>query len=533
MRLLKRVLCIMLCIIILCCGFCLTAYADTADIIEFITSFLVDSVSAYKDVAADPDALLDYYNTPEGVVSLYGLCNVLTDGVHPYNDLAYRYVSSKLDDATERRYMVAELDKSQVEKMYNALNDYWFEDSAEIRSIGLGDTNLTYSNLTTIHGAFGYTGITGGSGVAVEVNSSGEYMYFNSGDIVHDTPNTIWVYNGSPYYPPIIFFAEDGLVSQAGTPLDRGYYYVLSGTELLSVGGWNCLEGNMSVYCQVRDSHVVEFGTWRSRWQPSYVWSNGQCLTYGDDDDDDLSYKDVYNKFVSSIGLHLATDDKLDSCLITPPADIPYDDDDKTVMMLPIDEPGEPVYMSPTVYNNYVTNGDIYNTDDHSNNVVSGDTVTNITNNYNNYITNNNGSSDGGYDDTNLLGKLDVIINKLDQIYNAVKNIDLIDYDRIDQIVNPPPSYDNFGDITAQVPLIGEVRQLITDFQAVLITPAATVPKIDFELFGVTESIKFDWYKPYQGKIKSLLKAFAYLCGVISCWLSLKSAFGVTRGGEE
>ena len=477
MRLFLRFLCIILCIIILCCGFCLTAFADSGNVIEFITSFLMDSVSAYKDVSSDPNALIDYYNTPEGVVSLYGLCNVLTDGVHPYNDIAYRYVSAKLDDATERRYMVAELDKTQVEKMYNALNDYWYEDGAEIRSIGLGDTNLTYSNLTTVHGAFGYTGIAGGEGVAVEVNSSGRYMYFNSGDIVHDTPNTIWVYNGSPYYPPIIFFAEDGLVSQAGTPLERGYYYVLSGTELLSTGGWNCLEGNLSVYCQVRDSHVTEFGTWRSRWQPSYIWSNGHCLTYGDKDNDnvDLDYKDVYNKFVSSIGLHIATDDSLDSGVIKPPDNIPYDDDDKTVVMVPIDETSEPVYMTPTTYNNYVTNGDIYNTDDHSNNVVSGDTINNITNNYNNYITNNNGSS-GGYDDKKLMDKLDIIIDKLDKIIKKIKgtvstpsitfNIgNLLGADD-DNFSRDTLELDWKSLIQTKLPLLAEAAQVVRQFQS-------------------------------------------------------------------
>ena len=104
--------------------------------------------------------------------------------------------------------------------------------------------------------------------------------------------------------------------------------------------------------------------------------------------------------------------------------------------------------------------------------------------------------------------------------------------ERIDAIVNPPPSYDNFSDITAQVPLIGEVRQLIIDLQAVFRLPS-DVPHIDFELFGVSESIRFDWYLPYQGRIKNLLKGFAYLCGVVSCWLALKSSFGVTRGGED
>ena len=77
LRLFLRFLCILLCLILLFCGFCTTAYADTADILEFFATFFVDSLSEFSDVADDPDALIDFYDSDKGKVALSGLLSAV------------------------------------------------------------------------------------------------------------------------------------------------------------------------------------------------------------------------------------------------------------------------------------------------------------------------------------------------------------------------------------------------------------------------------------------------------------------------
>ena len=506
----KRIICVVLCVLLVCSSFCLTAFADSTDfsLFDFLATYV--SAASYNDVASDPDRLVDYWDSNPGKLGV--LLNLMRK-----RGIILAYVGAKfLDDAVDARYIAATVDSQIVNEIYNqsnsfAGNDYRFYSLSELH-LTTGDT-VIYDKITVT----GSIPVTNAGSEWIQSISSKKFGDAGYYSVTRVDDASILCYPGG-VLPPLIYVPPYGKLYQDGVLLPPNYIYVVLGdNELLqSNPGYY----NYAAYYTGGDDSAndIIFGISRGvidndthnyvpsvRGERCNIYSSG--LVVGQINDAGYLGWSMVDLFVKMCGFVIS--DGYTPPSITPPTDIPYDDDDNVVVMVPIDEPGEPVYMSPTEYNNYINNGDIYNTDDHSNNVVSNDTINNIINNYNTY------------DDSKILNKLDIIIDYLDKIYR-----------RLDSIVNPPPSYDNFVDITAQVPLIGEVRQLIIDLQAVFRLPS-DVPHIDFELFGVSESIRFDWYLPYQGRIKNLLKGFAYLCGVVSCWLALKSSFGVTRGGED
>ena len=521
----KRIICVILCAVLLFSSCCVTAFAvdNSFDFFDFYFTYC-NSIF-YKDgIASDPDRLVDFYSTDAGKTAT--LFNMFRNG-----GVLPAYIAKKsLDGAVDARYIAAQVDRDIVEQIYS---DTVLMAIDEYRTYTLDDlhlsTNDIYYDKITVSGSIPVT--DAGS----SWTNSSKYKFGNAGFYSVSTPveiDTVYCYPGGAL-PPMFYVPANAHLYQDGVLLPSGYlYFVLGDNSLLQAQPGHF---NYAAY-YIGDgstSNSLTFGISRgsvssSGYVPDVRAENCKIYSSGDvvGQINTSSYPgwSMTNLFQQMCGF-IIDHPNVTAPTPTPvmPDDIPYDDDDNVVVMVPIDEPGEPVYMSPTEYNNFFNNGDIYTTDDHSNNVVNNDTITDITNIYNTY------------DDSKILNKLDIIIEYLDKIYRSIKNINFdvnIDYDRIDAIVNPPPSYDNFSDITAQVPLIGEVRQLITDFQAAVNAPSG-VPHIDFELFGVQDSIKFDWYLPYQARIKNLLKGFAYLCGVIGCWLSLKSAFGINRGGEE
>lgn len=520
----KRIICVVFCAVLLCSSCCVTAFAvdNNFDLVDFLATYIF--ASSYNKVASDPDRLVDYWESNPGKLGV--LLNLMRRG-----GIIPAYVgATSLNGAVDARYIAAQVDRDIVDEIYAqaqyfAGNDYRF---ATLDELHLSTNDDIYYDKITVTGSIPVTNAGAEWIQSISSKRFGDAGYYS---VTRVDNASILCYPGG-LLPPLIYVPPYGKLYQDGVLLPSNYIYVVLGdNELLqSDPGYY----NYAAYYTGGDdvANDIIFGLSRGvidndthnyvpsvRGERCNIYSSG--LVVGQINDAGYLGWSMVDLFVKMCGFVIS--DGYTPPSITPPTDIPYDDDDNVVVMVPIDEPGEPVYMSPNEYNNYVNNGDIYNTDDHSNNVVNNDTINNITNIYNTY------------DDSKILNKLDIIIEYLDKIYRSIKNINFdvnIDYDRIDAIVNPPPSYDNFSDITAQVPLIGEVRQLITDFQAAVNAPSG-VPHIDFELFGVQDSIKFDWYLPYQARIKNLLKGFAYLCGVIGCWLSLKSAFGINRGGEE
>lgn len=517
----KKIIAVFLTILIIFSNLFLSCYADEISVWDYILSYF-DNFYYANNVAPDPDKLIDFWDSDPG--KAVTLANLFLRGGSSTPAIIGEYKAiHDLNEASDGRYMVAQLHKDQLDGIHDAFHDYWSSDSAEIRSLPLGDLNLSVNTGNHPIIRFGYTA---GSGPAVRYNNSRDFMHFVTNLDYTLNWDALYCYNGTIYYPPVLFVKTGSTLIQGSSLLPGGYYYVLSTTELMYVGDGN-FGSNQSIDCFDNDGVVgIERVVCnRSGYYDPIIYEDGVAHTVGANGD--YSYDELFQKYQMSIGLHIncpnmSGDDSY--TLKEPPTDVPYDDDDNVVVMLPMDSPGEPVYMSPTTYNTYVNNGNIDNSDDHSNNIVNNEDIDNITNIYNNYVTNNNTTNNYNFDDTNILNKLDIIIGKLNDIYNLIENIDF------NVILNPPPNYDNFGDITAQVPFIGEVRTMINDYKDALVNDD-TVPEIEFTLFGVNDSITFDWYLDYQEQIKSILRVFAYICGVVSCWLNLKSAFDIHYGG--
>ena len=474
----RRFLCILLCIVLLFSTFALTAYADSDfSVWDFILSAYCD-IYYTNNVASDPDKLVDFWESNPGkAATLFNLFKGRPGLLAIPSIMAVK----DLNEASDARYMVAQLHKEQVEGLYDSFYDYWSNDSAEIRNMSLDEIGITFSADSTIsvHGAFGYVGGSGTSVLRGTDYNGGSYMRFVPPDDFQPDSNSLYVYNGSPWYPAVIYVSTKNTIYHGGKALPVGYYYVLNSAQLLYIGV--LVQGTTS-FCAVYETdssdNVKNFyphlflSSGGGSNKSFNVYTSGSSVSLRQNAADGyMTYEDALRLYSKAVGIHVTTDDKLDSLTITPPEDIPYDDDDNVVMMLPVDEPGEPVFMSPTVYNNYVDNGNVYNTDDHSNNVVNGDTVSNITNIYYNYITNNNTGST--YDDTKLLDKLDSIIDYLKKIYKKIKGrttnfdiqFDIGDLLGADNTDRDLLELDWKSLIQTKLPLLAEAAQVVRGFE--------------------------------------------------------------------
>ena len=444
----KRILSFFIIFTILICNFSVVVFADGEDNNvkwwEFICSFFSDSY--YIDnIAADPDQLINYWDTTPGKLQII---NRLFTGANAPQDsvtlIPKIMAVNGLIDASERRCMVAELSRSQLQSIYDSFNDYWVNGSATVRNGNLEDYHLTLSNGSTLHGGFG---TLAGAGPAVtdrnvgEVSERARCISFVPSGSLSSGNGDVYIYNGSLYFPPVIFVTTSGTVLHNNQTLDTGIYIVLNGSQLLMVDSsyfnykW-CLFYSSSDHVGQVGRYVYNDSGFSNINTIYKVIDNGSTL-YADQYryTPDFSYDDILDLLSKSIGNHIVIDgQQVDPINITIDDNVPFEDD-KTVVVVPVDQPDKPVFLSPTEYNNYVDSHDIYDTDNTTNNIVDNDTVNNITNIYNTYITNNNSS--GGYDDTNLMTKLDTIINKLSDIYNAIVNFSFADVD---------PCYENFSD---------------------------------------------------------------------------------------
>lgn len=561
----RRFLCILLCIVLLFSTFALTAYADSDfSVWDFILSAYCD-IYYTNNVASDPDKLVDFWESNPGkAATLFNLFKGRPGLLAIPSIMAVK----DLNEASDARYMVAQLHKEQVEGLYDSFYDYWSNDSAEIRNMSLDEIGITFSADSTIsvHGAFGYVGGSGTSVLRGTDYNGGSCMRFVPPDDFQPDSNSLYVYNGSPWYPAVIYVSTKNTIYHGGKALPVGYYYVLNSAQLLYIG---VLAQGTTSFCAVYETdssdNVKNFyphlflSSGGGSNKSFNVYTSGSSVSLRQNAADGyMTYEDALRLYSKAVGIHVTTDDKLDSLTITPPEDIPYDDDDNVVMMLPVDEPGEPVFMSPTVYNNYVDNGNVYNTDDHSNNVVNGDTVSNITNIYNNYITNNTTGST--YDDTKLQDKLDTIIDKLDKIYKIIKDWKLPSFEDVE------PCYDNFWDcIINNMPIIGTVRDMYSELNGGLDVSTAscndifsigsgsskddkTLPEssgstLDDSSSGVVTdftdvsgfmkkiykgfNVDLSFYDPYRNTVRDVMKLFAYGLGFCSYILSFKGAFRI------
>lgn len=430
-RLLIKILSIFIVITLLFSSFFVVASADvTSELVEFIATWLLDSSVdiAYGDMSADD--LIDWYNTLEGQAFLaaysQGVLGIAGGALLP----------SYVQDANGARYQVAEVTKNQLQNLNQMLNDYWKSDSAPIRNTSLESLGLSFYGTDTLKSSWGY--ISGRNSFVVRAGTSpDESIWYNPRGSERDFGH-IYLYNGSIYCPPIIYVSSKNLLFQSGQALPVGFYIILNNSELLycdSTYSNNKMRMTFSVGSTLND--ITLFSDRGSHTQSPYLYSGG---TGEKINTATLTGLTVMDKVTKAIGLHIVTDN---NNVINLPSNIPYDDNNTVTVLVPVDEPSEPVYLSPDVYNNYIDNGTYttINEGDFTNNIVNDEQVTNITNIYNNYITNNyygdnGGSGSSGYDDSNFISKLSGWFNSL--------------FDKIDFLttkINTSLSSVNVGDV--------------------------------------------------------------------------------------
>lgn len=515
---LKKLLAFLCIFALLISCFCLPVSALGAeDLIEWYLTWFIDESKKLQNY--DGDRLIEYFSTPEGYNYLMALFtqwggaegNIL---FNPATDIV-----RNVTDANNHKYLSAKVKKDLLQNCVNSYNGFMSSDQSGIRTLNVN--NYTIASNYNVRTDFGYVDGSPpfvGNGTTSSNISTWFYptAFYSS---------TVQLYKGSDMSPPILYVPSNGAVIFHSTSLTAGYYMPVSDTELFCLGndyktyksGWryevNSSTGKVTLYYL---RNYYNYGNFKFVDCGAYFGSSAY-RTVGSDK---YTYEYLLDKVSKAPGLYLNLKNQT-AYTELPDSDV-FDDDDYTVVLLPVDEPADPIYIHPDTYNDYITNN-VYNYDydnDYVNNVVNEGDVTNIYNIYN-VDSDSSGVSSGGYDDHNLLVTLRTwfseIVNKLNIIIGILNT----------------PMYDDFSDVYINVPLVGEVDQLLADFKSVVETDTdPDPPTINISMYDTDTDIDFSWYSDVAPTIKPIMSAFAYVSGVICCWLSLKSFFGINRGDD-
>lgn len=526
---------------------------------DFYSTFF-GVASGREDQTLDPDELVDYYETSTGRFNILYNAFQLSGG----NPIVTYVVKKNLDDASEHRYIATQLKKSQLEAVINSFEDFWASDSAPVRNLPLADLGITFSPGVNVHGSFGKIQ---GSGEAVKINNSSHFTYFTYPDNANLDSSTVYFYNGSIYFPPVMIVPHSNLAFFNGFSLPVGIYYILNGSILLfggdrflsNYGNQNYVAASVDVDNNCTNFRTVRTGYGTNSYQ-YYYSSQGQ--KWYDSPSSVYSYNDMLDMWSKAIGIHIPIDDSFDS-LINIPDDVPYDEDDETVVLVPVEGSGSPIYMTPANYNTYVSNGDIYNTDDHSNNVVDNSVVNELTNLYNDYLesleptsdSDSSSGSSGGFNDAKIRAKIDRVIDKLDEILKAIKSVEPANIvQNIEQNINPDPIYVDFSDcVTQNIPVAEDIKNFVlslntndmdsgfNDFSSILSSNSSKVPNSSGSSNDLSSNddlysnlgVNVNWYSPYREPIRNILKVFVWGFGLIAYWHAIRSVFGIHSGGDD
>ena len=554
----KKFFCILLIISILLLPFCsLPASAlGVEDALEFALGWLIDTSCNISDgtngVGTD---LISWYNSPEGQIYLTYL------QTNPFFKQYGDYLNGYVQDANNSWYSVAHMKKDQVDMLFDTLNSYWTSDSAPIRNVTLSSLGIN-TNTASVNYC-GYFRGTNGI-VSHDVTDTKNLTFYSE---FTSSNNTLFVYQGSERCPPIITVGYSSNVGISGFNAYTGQYIILNPSGDTFYLGNAGLETGLQFY-YLDTSTPYHFDCIRNRaWITPQLWTNGSKLN--EYNDFDAVY--ALDLFTKSIGLHICQDI---SSPVPQPDTIPYDSDDNIVVLVPLSEPSEPVYLAPNVFNNYLADNTYmtYNEGDMVvNNVTNNTMIQEFTNVYNNNTTNNGGDG-GSYNDTNLinrlsnwfssvLSKLDEIINKMPPSINNTSSSDSSndsDSDSEDDSdsdsdtgyglpkwlswLEPEPIYINFGDcIINNIPIITTIQTMAEDMKPTSSTSGFT--DIQFEQSEQNSDIQgyfqgavidLSWYYPYRERIRNLLKIPCYIMGLGAIWIAIKSIFGIhTAGGSE
>ena len=535
----KRVICIVLVSIMLIIPFAVTAFAGVEDTLIgfFIDWFVGTSIDVgYGDRSADE--IIDFYNSPAGRVYLdvfdYGSTPGMFVDLHEY-----------VDTANGKRAWAMKTNADGIQSLYDTANGFMTWRDTEIRH-----TDFETLGLTTYSEIKGGCYLSGSGNVCQLLQSNDDWdnggQYINLPDGYDD--KSVYVFNGNSLSFPAIYVGSNADLYQSGKRLPSNNWYIpISGSELLCVAGCPNIKSGYTVGDTVTD--VVSYfictsPSYAGRWTNCWIFYRGSHIS----EMNTSSYigYDIIDILEKMVGMHIdtATDDGSSSSSFTVPENIPYDDNGDVVISIPYGG-GAPTYISYNDYINNIDNG-TYNTDNSINyGDYYDDSVANtIINNYNNYNSVTNGSS---FDDTNILNRLDKIIDKLNVLDDIKKKLNDISK-AIKDLEYPEvePCYENFSDcITTNIPLIGAIKDSIGSMdETVASNPSnagfdfnvessssSKLPVLSGSSGSWTDKIRVNidmsWYGPYADDIRNVLKLGVYVCGLYGIWRSVLSVFGI------
>ena len=549
----KNFFCIFLIISILLLPFCsLPASAlGVEDALEYFLGWFIDTSCDISDgtngVGTD---LINWYNSPEGQIYLTYL------QTNPFFKQYGDYLRGYVQDANNAWYSVAQMKKDQVDTLFDTLNSYWTSDSAPIRSVTLSSIGVNTFDYSVHY--CGYLRGTNGI-LSTDPRDDKNATFYSEYDSTTPT-GTIFVYSGSTRFPPVITTGAGTSIGISGFESGAvGQFVILnsSGDSFYLDKTW--LSSGLQFY--YIDGEPDHFDALRNSWIWPQLWTSGNKLN--EYTDFDAPY--ALDLFTKSIGLHICQDT---SSPVPQPDNIPYDSDNNVIVLVPLSEPSEPVYLAPNVFNNYLADNTYltYNEGDTVvNNVTNNTMMQEFTNVYNNNTTNIGGDG-GSYNDTNLINRLsnwfNSVLSKLDEIINkmppssnnssssdtSVDSEDDTDSDTGYGLpkwlswLEPEPIYINFGDcIINNIPIITTIQTMAEDMKPTSSTSGFNDIQFDqseqqSELQGYFQGAVIDlsWYYPYRERIRNLLKIPCYIMGLGAIWIAIKSIFGIhTAGGSE
>ena len=537
---LKRLLSLFLIFLIIVLPFSITSHASSVEPIGWILELLQMAYSIESkraDVAEmSPDEFYEFMVNDNSFDTL--LWKALVDTMAgPFSFT----IDNAVDDMKEAKYNAGKVHKDELAKIYEQATKI---NTANLRFYSFEDLGLSsYSEIKSTITYIGYNCIPHMGKEYDENLLDGTYTRA-------DDDSYIQYYNGSMAFP-VIWVPSNCVLYQNGVALPTMAWIIPLGYNACIVVG--------------EDKHTLQVFTTNSgesiydlrigfKYDSSINWypwvhedGKGFGMVNTGEKYSGWAVADLLSKMV---GYCISTGND-NAGQLTPPTDVPYDDDGYVYVCVPEDH-SDIIYLSPTTYNEYIDNGTIIENDYVSN--VTDETINNITNNITNIYE---GSS---YDDTNLLNKLEgwfsELYKKIDKLADSLEPSNVIN-NVYNTYINPPPVYETFSDcFYDNVPAAAEAKHLFNDLCSVTETDLdidtdvpsdGTVTDETLELsykiafynpFSETkktdeyEIINFDWYAPYREDIRNLLKISAYVMGFCAILSAIKSVFGIHGGGE-